>query len=234
VRSIDHLDEKHPDSGNTRHMNFVRRNAAGGAAEIVVNIVLPLGLYLLAKPKVGDVDALLASMLPPVAWSLAAFARKRTVDVLSLFVLAGIALSLLAFVGGGSVRFLQLRENFVTGLFGCAFLVSAAIGKPLIYQLARAGMRRRSAVAAANFERLKDNPSFKGSMMTMTIVWGAGLLAQTAAACALVFAMPIAAYLVVSPILGYGTMGLLGLWTWWYGESRRRRAIALRDTNAAG
>jgi hypothetical protein len=206
----------------------MRRNAAGAGVDILVNIVLPLAIYLIAKRSTGDVNALLASMVPPVVWSLVTFARKRTVDVLSLFVLAGIALSLLAFVGGGSARFLQLRENLVTGLFGCAFLVSAAIGKPLIYQLALAGMRRRSSTEAANFEALKDNVYFRRTMMTMTLVWGAGFLVQTAIACVLVFAMPIAAYLVVSPILGYGTMGLLALWTWWYGDRQRRRGVARR------
>jgi intracellular septation protein A len=165
-------------------------------------------------------------MIPPIAWSLIEFVRKRRVDFLSLFILASIGLSLLAFVGGGSVRFLQLRENLVTGVFGLAFLISAAIGKPLIYELARASMRRTSAAKAASFERLKDNVSFRRSMTIMTVVWGAGFVAQTAAACVLVFVMPIGAYLIVSPILGYGTMGLLALWTLWYGQRAKRRGIA--------
>ena len=207
-------------------LGAVRRNAPGAVLEIAVNIVLPLVAYTLAKPRLGDVGGLLVSMVPPVVWSLVEFVRKRTVDVLSIFVLVGIALSLLAFAGGGSVRFLQLRENLVTGLFGCAFLVSAAIGRPLIYELARAGMRRRSAAGAASFEALKDNPHFRRTMTFMTLVWGAGLLAQTLVACVLVFVMPIPAYLVVSPILGYGTMGLLGLWSWWYGQAQRRRRTA--------
>ena len=58
----------------------------------------------------------------------------------------------------------------------------------------------------------------------MTLVWGFGLLAQTALACLLVFALPIADYLIVSPILGYGTMGALGLWTFWYGRASGAKA----------
>ena len=66
----------------------------------------------------------------------------RRLDALSLLVLAGIVLSLLAFFGGGGPRMLQLREKLVTGVIGLAFLASAAVGRPLIYELARAGMAR--------------------------------------------------------------------------------------------
>jgi hypothetical protein len=83
------------------------------------------------------VRALLASSAPPIAWSLVEFARHRRVDALSVLVAAGIVLSLLAMIGGGGPKFLQLRENLVTGIIGLVFLGSA-----LIYQLARAGMRR--------------------------------------------------------------------------------------------
>ena len=83
---------------------------------------------------------------------------------------------LLAFAGGGGVKFLQLRENLVTGLIGLVFLGSAAIGKPLIYQLARAGMRRNTPDKVAEFEALRDNVYFRRSMTIMTLVWGIGLL----------------------------------------------------------
>ena len=166
--------------------------------------------------------ALLASSGPPIVWSLVEFARRRRVDAISMMVLAGIVLSLLAFIGGGSVRFLQLRENLVTGLIALVFLGSAAIGRPLIYQLARAGQQRASSQAVASFEAMRDNVRFKRSMMVMTLVWGVGLLAQTVAACVLVYSISIADYLIVSPFLGYGAMGALALWTVWYVRRQRR------------
>jgi hypothetical protein len=172
------------------------------------------------------VRALLASSVPPVAWSIVTFSRKRRFDMISLFVVAGIVLSLLAFIGGGSVRFLQLRENLVTGLFSLAFLISAAIGKPLIYQLARATMSRRSPEEAAQFERLGENVYVRRSMMVMTLVWGLGLLVQTALACVLVFALSIRVYLIVSPILAYATTGALALWTFWYVRRQKQRGAS--------
>jgi hypothetical protein len=202
--------------------DFLRKNAGGAGTEVLVNIVLPFVVYSVAKPKLGDVNALLASMVPPIVWSIVEFVRRRRIDGMSMIIVAGIGLSLLAFFGGGSVRFLQLRENLVAGVIGLAFLVSAAIGKPIVYELARAGAMRKSPSEAEAIVKLKDNPSFRRTMTLMTLVWGFGLILETAIASALVFTMSIQAYLVVSPIVGYGFMGLLALWTFWYGNRQRR------------
>ena len=96
-------------------------------AEVAANFVLPYLIYILTQAKIGQVDALLAASLPPILWSVIGFAWKRRIDALSILVIAGIVLSLLAFFGSGSARFLQLRENLVTGLIGLVFLGSAAI-----------------------------------------------------------------------------------------------------------
>ncbi len=203
-------------------------------AELLANFLLPYLIYRLTQARIGQVDALLAASLPPIMWSVIGFIRNRRLDAVSLLVIAGIVLSLLAFFGGGSARFLQLRENLVTGLIGLVFLGSAAIGRPLVYWLARAGMARKSSSEAQSFEQLRGDAYFEATMMIMTVVWGAGLLGQTILACAMVFTMPIAAYLIVSPVLGYGAMGALALWTFLYTKHRRRigkqrRAAAAGD-----
>jgi intracellular septation protein A len=208
-----------------RALPFLRTNARTIALEIAINGVLPVVVYDAVHPAVGDVKSLLASMVPPLLWSIAEFARKRKIDIVSIFVIAGIVLSLLAFIGGGSVKFLQLRENMVSGIIALAFLGSAAIGRPLIYEFARTSMRRQSAEKAATFEQLNErNVNVRRSMTFMTLVWGSVLLLQTLLACALVFIVSIPTYLIVSPILGYGTMGALALWTFLYVQARKRSA----------
>ena len=206
-------------------------NVAGKVAvEILINIALPYLIYSYFEKSLGDVRALLASSAPPICWSVVEFARNRRVDAVSLLVLGGIFLSLLAFLGGGSVRFLQLRENLVTGLIGLVFLGSVIIGKPLIYQLARAGMARQSPSNVAAFEQLRDNVRFRRSMSFMTLVWAIGLLIQTAIACVPVYVLSIREYLVVAPIVGYGSFGALALWTFWFSKRARR----IRDAAEAG
>ena len=137
-----------------------------------------------------------------------------------MLVLCGIALSLIAFIGGGGVRSLQLREQLVSAMIGLVFLGSAAIGKPLIYQLARAQIRREAAGQVGWFETLRDDPRFRRVMMLMTLSWGIALVLQAAAYGALVFALSIRSYLIVSPIIGYAALGAMSLWSFWYARSR--------------
>ena len=212
---------------------WLRKNGGHLLVEALVNVILPLAIYNYAEAPLGEVKALLASSAPPILWSLVEFARHRRVDALSLLVVSGIVLSLLAMIGGGGIRFLQLREKLVTAGIGLAFLGSAALGKPLIYQLARATMRRRSEHEAQQFEALQMHAGFRRTMMVMTLVWGLGLLADAAVSVVLVFALSIREYLIVNPILGYGTMGALGLWTALYARRARRRGEARRVAAAA-
>jgi intracellular septation protein A len=208
---------------NNRIVAWLRANGGHVLVEALVNFILPFVIYSYAEAPLGDVRALLASSAPPIAWSLVEFARHRRVDALSVLVVAGIVLSLLAVIGGGGAKFLQLRENLVTGIIGLAFLGSALIGKPLIYQLARASMRRKSEEEAQEFEALQVHAAFRRTMMVMTLVWGLGLLANVAVSVVLVFALTIRTYLIVGPIVGYATMGALTLWTFLYGQRARRR-----------
>lgn len=213
---------------------MLRRNGRRVAAELTVNFVLPYLIYDLAKLRLGDAHALMVSSAPPIVWAIVEFARKRRVDFISMFVLAGIALSLLAMAGGGSVRFLQLRERLVTVAIGLAFVVSALIGRPLIYEFARASIRRNQSDQLADFEARRHDAGFKRAMTTMTLVWGFGLLAEAAVAVILVLKLTIKQYLIASPILGYSTMGALAAWTFLYVRAARRRAEARRSAEAAG
>jgi hypothetical protein len=214
-------------------MALDRKTLGSIAIELLVNFLLPYVIYVKSETGIGQVHALLAASLPPIVWSVIEFARRRRVDAVSILVLAGIVLSLLAFFGGGSAKFLQLRENLVTGLIGLVFLGSAAIGRPLIYQLARASKLRQSKAEAERFESLRNKQHFRHGMTVMTLVWGFGLLAQTAVACMLVFRVSIPRYLVISPILGYGTMACLALWTFWYVKRMKRRGAAAIAASSA-
>jgi intracellular septation protein A len=201
---------------------FLRRNGPGYGLEILVNGILPFAVYQLTDKQLGDVGALIASSVPPIVWSIYQFVRARRIDALSLLIITGIALSLLALVGGGGAKFLQLRENLVTGVIGLIFLGSAALRQPLIYHLALAGMRRNASGEAHEFVALRDNPYFKRTMMVMTLVWGAGLLARTAIAVVLVFTVSIPTFLAIHPVLGYASSAALAGWTFWYARRQRR------------
>jgi hypothetical protein len=139
---------------------------------------------------------------------------------------SGITLSLLASSGGGGIKMLQLRENLVTGLVGLVFLGSAAIGRPLIYRLAVAGVRRRAPEKVQAVEILHGDVQFLRSMTVATLVWGFGLLAACALNCTLVFMISIQHFLLMHGPINYATIGLMTAWTFWYAPRAMRLAAA--------
>lgn len=211
---------------------WARTNGPKAGLEIGVNFALPFMIYSAARAQFGDVGAMLAASAPPLAWSIFEFARHRRIDALSLLALAGIVLSLIAFFGGGGVRFLQLRERLVTALIGMVFLTSAVIGKPLIYQLAKARMRRVEPGHIGPFEAVRGHPVFRRTMMVMTLAWGVALVGESAICAAMVFTLSIKAYMIASSVLGYSALGLMTAWSFWY--ARRRIAPIARAAAEAG
>lgn len=216
-----------------RIFDWLRRRGPILLLDLAVNFAAPVLIYDRAQGHMSDVNALLLSSVPPVLWGLGGFLRTRRVDALSVIAIVGIALSAIAYFGGGSAQFLQLREKMVTLLIGLAFLGSAAIGKPLIYPLARATMARESAETLAEFDAIGNDALLRHTMMVMTLVWGFGLLADFLVSVALIYTLSIEQYLVVGSILGYATMGGLALWTILYRRHRTLYARAARAQAAA-
>jgi hypothetical protein len=205
---------------------WVRRNGLGAGLGLLVACALPFLIYTIARPSIGNVHALLIASLPPtaliiigLAGILIGFARTRQIDALSILAFIGVVLSLIAFVlgvAGGGARFLQLRGQLAKAVIGFVFLASTAIGKPLIYQLARARIKRRSSTEVASFEAMRDRPAFRRAMMIMTLAWGIGLVVEAAISYVLTFVLTVQQYLLARPIMDFSSIGALTAWTYWY------------------
>jgi hypothetical protein len=215
-----------------RAHSFVKERGVGIGLEIAFNFLLPFVVYTFCESPLGPAHALMAAATLPLVWAVSEFARRRRIDALSVLVLAGLGLSLLVYMGGGSIRFLQLREKLVTASVGLVFLGSAMIGRPLMYQLGRATVRRRNPSELGAFEALKDNIHFRRTMMTLTLVWGGALVAEAALATVLVFSFSVRQYLLVGPALGYATMGAVGCWSFLYVRRQRRKGLARQTATA--
>jgi hypothetical protein len=205
---------------------WVRSQGRQVVAELGINFALPYLIYVQAERPLGQVLAFIAASAPPILWAVVRLAQRRRLDALSILALTGIALSVLAYFGGGGVTFLRIRERLVTAVIGLIFLGSAAIGKPLIYQLARARVRTRPSSEANAFDAMRESPVFRRTMVVMTLVWGIVLLSEAAIAVGLVFVLPIRQYWVVNTILGYGTLGITTAWTYRYAYGRLRPLAA--------
>ncbi len=172
-------------------------------------------MYELLDARYGDVFALIASVLPPLAWSGYELAKTRRIDAISIIVIASILFTVGATAMGGSARLIQIRDALVTGVVGIIFIFSLALKRPIIFYLARATMARHTQEGAKDFEAVWNQPGVPKILRLLTGIWGIGLIAQTATMCWLAYIWPIGRYLLISPIIGYGIFGLLFTWSLW-------------------
>jgi intracellular septation protein A len=184
--------------------------------ELGANFLAPYVVYQLLDARYGDVDALIASAMPPLLWSLYELIKTRRLDAISVIVVTSILFTVGATAMGGSARLIQIRDAMVTGVIGVIFLLSLALKRPMIFYLARATMARNTAEGAAEFETMWLRPGVRKAFMVLTAVWGVGLVFQTAVMCWLAWIWPISRYLLLSPFIGYGIFGLLMAWSLWY------------------
>jgi hypothetical protein len=196
------------------------------ALELGVNLVLPWLTYRLLIPHTTEFTAIAWSAAPPTLWSILELIRHRKIDALSALVLAGIGLSLAALLFGGSPRMLMVRENLFTAPIGLLFLASLIMKKPLIYYAAHATLSRQAPDAAARFEAAWQRPSVMHGLRVMSLVWGLGLVIQGVLLGWMAWTWPVERFLILSPIIGYGILAALGLWTWRYRRQMIRREAA--------
>jgi hypothetical protein len=205
----------------------IREHGSKIASELSVNVLGPLFLYYTVIEYRGAIAATIVAAIPPLAANGLGYARTRRVDALSVFAVLSILSPLLTMIAGGSGQALQLHQKLPLLLFGLAFLGSAAIGKPLIFPLARATVARESAAALARFEARLDDLHLVRTMMVMTLVWGLALVIEFSANAVLIYGVSLRVYMTVGPILGYAASAALLGWTIAYRRTRRREPSLL-------
>lgn len=194
--------------------------------ELAANFLAPYLVYEALYKHYGDTNALMASIAPPLLWSLYELIKTRRIDALSAVVIASIVFTVVATAMGGSARMIQIRDALVTGAIGILFLLSLVLERPLIFHLAQATFARKPDPGMPALETLWNLPGVPMVFQMITIVWGIGLVVQTALLCFLAWIWPISRYLLISPFIGYGVFGGLMLWSFWYGEKRKIEVLA--------
>ncbi len=195
---------------------------------IVINAVFPFLIYTLLKnyTQLSDFWALVISSIPPIIDSLVSVIRKGRIDLIAGVVLLGIAVSIILIFLGGSPRLLLIRESFFTAAFGLAYLVSFLFPRPLGFYFARHFVTGNVPEKVAWFNSLWQYPGFRSSMRLSTLVWGLGFVLEAVVRIFLVFTLPIAQFLLISPFVFYGILGGIMLWTVLYSRAGQRRMEA--------
>lgn len=200
-------------------------------SSVAWNAIVPVLLYEAAKLywHASEFHALVAATLFPVGESAWGLVRERDMDPIAGIVLFGILVDLGALTLGGSSKLLLIRESFATGALGVACFVSLALPRPLMFYFGRYFFSAGNAQTRANFNRSWSLREVRHGNRLVTLVWGIVFTGELALRVLLVFALPAAAVLVLSPlILGVLTVGTI-VWTLAYaGRLRSRVAPFLR------
>jgi hypothetical protein len=198
----------------------------GLLVSMALNALVPVVLYQLSKRylSASELAALSVAALFPLVWSVADLIRIGSLDPVAILSLASIVVSMIAVAFGGSPKLLLIRESFFTGAFGMACLVSLATPRPIMFYFARYFTAGRAPDRVAEFNLAWERPGFRRTMRLITIVWAITSFAEFAVRIVLVFTLPAATVLVVSPIVLGGLLIATISWTFAYGKRMRARA----------
>ncbi|MGI9058954.1 MAG: VC0807 family protein [Ktedonobacteraceae bacterium] len=200
-----------------------RMNIRGFLPSILINGAVPLAIYLILKHyNYSDLIALSASVLFPVIGSVISIVRQHTLDLIAAIALAGIAVSIIAVFLGGDPKILLIRESFITGALGIACFVSLLFPRPLMFYFGRYFATANDPAKRAKYNELWRYPYFRFVNRVITVVWGVSYAGEFILRVILVYTLPTAVVLAVSPIILGGLTILTIVWTFAYA----RRAAA--------
>ncbi len=200
----------------------------GFLLNIALNAGIPLLLYRLTKRylSASEVTALVIAATFPLAKSAGELLRRHRLDPIAILVLLGIVVSGVGVLLGGSPRLLLLRESLFTGALGLACFGSLLLPRPLMFYVGRHFVAGDDGERWREFDASWHRPGVPVVHRRITRVWGAAFVGEFGIRVALIYTLPAAWVLFLSPlILGAITIGTFA-WTFAYVRRVRRRAAA--------
>src|SRR6516225_5943507 len=195
---------------------------------IILNAVFPVILYKLSKRyySPSELTALVVAATFPLGKSAFDLVRRRQLDPISILVLLGIVTDGVALSFGGSPRLLLVRESMFTGAFGLACFASLLLPRPMMFYFNRYFVAGTDPQRQARFNAAWQLREVRFCHRLITIVWGCVFVGELILRIILIYTLPAAIVLVVSPVLiGVLTIATM-IWAFRYGHRVRVRAMA--------
>jgi intracellular septation protein A len=186
-------------------------------ASLLVNAVAPFVAYqVLSHFRVPTLTALAVTSLFPLAGLVLSWARNRRLDGIGLVTLVVIAIGLGALFLSHDPRLYLVNVSFSTGAFGAICLMSLSLRRPLMFYLGRQFSSGDDPVRLAEYDGLWRSASFRRMLREITLVWGLAYLVEAAVRAVIAWTQPAGLVLIASPLLAYGVLVLLLVWTMAY------------------
>ncbi|MGZ9930868.1 VC0807 family protein [Streptomyces sp. NC-S4] len=215
--------------------------AIGWILTIGLNVVAPIITYNMLTEDHGwsEFSALLVSSAWPVLDSVVSLAWRRKLDEFAVVTLVFLVITaVVSLVGAHSARALLIKDSGVTGLFGLLCLGTLLAPRPLMFYFGRKFATDGTPQSTAWWNGLWQYEGFRTTMNRMTLVWGLAYVTEALVRVFLAYTLDTKTMVAVSPIMIYGVLGALGVWTAMYGkrskaEGERRAAEAAAREAAA-
>jgi hypothetical protein len=200
---------------NPDKLSFDPRAAAlSVGVSILINGVMPFVLYKLLVPyfPAGSIMPFVYASAFPLVGLAAGYVRTRMVDFIALIALFGIAYSVVTALLAGQVRSAMILGATQAFSIAAGFLVSALIGRPVIFFIARQFAAGNSKERRAQFEAVNAADGVR-TFFIATMVWVVGIAGLGVASMTLAVLFPPASYLLFNNIINTAVNVLLVVWT---------------------
>lgn len=191
---------------------------------LLINGLCPYLVYTFFAPQFpnGAVQPLVYASAFPVLGLVFGIARKRMVDMIAVVVLLAISINITAIFLTPSIKWALVARS-LNGLFtATVLLVSALIGRPLFYYVARQFVMANDPARIEGFDAANAIDR-KRTFTRVTFVWATGVYALCGLNMTLALYLPPANYLLVSQITSFTLIIGLIVWTIRFTRTRLTR-----------
>ncbi|WP_310723079.1 VC0807 family protein [Streptomyces sp. N2A] len=197
----------------------------GWLLTIALNVAAPIITYnALRDQGWSEFAALLAGGAWPVLDSAVHLVWRRRLDEFAVVTLVFLVITaVVSLIGSHSTQALLVKDSAISGLFGLLCLATLLAPRPLMFYFGRKFATDGTAASTAWWNGMWQFEGFRSTTRTMTTVWGVAYCLEAVVRIALAYIMSTDTVVVLSPILMYGVLGALILWTTMYGKRSRRR-----------
>src|SRR5579864_294498 len=194
---------------------------------ILVNAVAPFALYKILAPHfpTNSIVPLLYASALPIIGLIVGLARTRVIDAIAIFALFGIAYSLVITLLAGEVHLALILGTTQGFIIAAGYLVSALIGKPLLFFIARQFVAGNNPDWRARFTAINAMDGGQ-TFFLATIYWAGATACWSLVSLGLAFVLPPATYILINNILNTAVnLGLIVVTT----AFLRKRLAPLAD-----
>jgi len=188
---------------------------------LFINGICPYLLYRYLAPHYpqGSLTPLVYASAFPVFGLILGYVRTRAIDFIALIALFEISFNVSAALVASTVRWALIARAMQGLLTASVFLISVAIGRPIIYFIARQFVTGGDPARMKIFASVNELDSGR-TFRIATLAWGCGLVALSLINTGLALTLSPANYLLVSQFTSLTMNISLAIWTFRFTQAR--------------